>query len=168
MKMKFFFLLTLIFFSFVLQAQTVDSFRIRLLYKEKSLSILTGLSSGQYVFAEIGLSKITSGSDGHHPFMSGYFISNEIKLSDRTVVGPKVGVWAAGGMSGIAMGVNVIYYTDFKNGSLTFRPEVGIGMDLFKIVYGYNLQLTNKSFDRINTNLVSLVCFFKLKKKRSI
>ena len=71
--------------------------------------------------------------------------------------------WIAGGSSAFALGLNMIYYTDFDNGSLVFRPEIGFGLDKFKLVYGYNANLTKNRLDRINKNLVGLTYCFKLK-----
>ena len=64
----------------------------------------------------------------------------------------------------MAMGVNLIYYTDFHNGNLVFRPEIGFGFGNFKFVYGYNAILTKPRLDGINTSLGNIVYCFKLKK----
>ena len=106
---------------------------------------------------------MSSTTIGHHPFSSAYFASTEIKLGDKFIVGPKIGVWATGGSGGMAIGLNMIYYTDFDNSNLVFRPEIGFGLDKFKLVYGYNVKLTKNGLDRINKNLVGLTYCFKLK-----
>lgn len=65
-------------------------------------------------------------------------------------MGPKIGVWIGGGM---AMGLNLIYYTNFDKNSLVCRPEIGMGIEKFKLVYGYNWRWTKSLLLSINTRL---------------
>jgi hypothetical protein len=39
----------------------------------------------------------------------------------------------------LAIGLNVIYVTDFEQGSFIVRPEVGVGVFIGRLVYGYNI-----------------------------
>jgi hypothetical protein len=39
----------------------------------------------------------------------------------------------------LAIGLNVIYITDFNQGSFIVRPEVGVGVFIGRLVYGYNI-----------------------------
>src|SRR5690606_2013571 len=64
-------------------------------------------------------------------------------------------------------GLNTIYYTDFDDGALVFRPEIGFGLSGFKLVYGYNWNLTNKEFRGINSNFVGLTYVLPFKRKKS-
>jgi hypothetical protein len=157
-------LLFLIILSCSLYGQGTDTTRTREVVVNRSISLLTGFSFGKNPFAELGLSKNSNTVVGHHPFSSAYFASTELKLRDRFILGPKIGAWAAGGVGGIAIGLNMIYYTDFDNASLVFRPEIGFGFQNFKFVYGYNAILTNHKLDGINKHLGSVVYCFKLKK----
>ena len=143
---------------------TVNQYNSKSASSEEYISLLTGYNGGTYHFIELGVSVNRYSIVGTHPISMAYFISNEIKLDNKIVIGPKVGLWAAGGAAGTGIGLNLIYYTDFDNSSLRLRPEVGIGPGPFKIAYGYNIALTNKSFERINTHNASLVVFWKLKK----
>jgi hypothetical protein len=130
---------------------------------KKDFSILTGYNQGKYGFADIGLA-INHYGTNRHPFSLDYFISNEIKLDKDLIIGPKIGVWLAGGF---AMGLNLIYYTDFDKNSLVFRPEVGIGIDKAKLVYGYNWHWTN-SLTNINQHQIGLTYCFTLKRLKNI
>jgi hypothetical protein len=155
-------LLTILFFS--AQGQVTDTAKAREIIVKRSVRLLTGVTFGKNIFFDIGVSKNSKTVVGHHPFSSAYFASTELKFGDKFIIGPKIGAWAAGGVGGISMGLNMIYYTDFHNGSLTFRPEIGIGFQNFKLVYGYNAILTRDKLDGINRNLGSVVYCFKLKK----
>ena len=163
MKNKFQLLFLLALVSFSLQAQVTDTTKHKDIILKRSLCLLTGYSLGTYSYADIGLAKLSSTTIGHHPFSSASFVSTEIKLGDKFIVGPKIGVWAAGGSGAMVIGLNMIYYTDFDNSSLVFRPEIGFGLNNFKLVYGYNANLTKYRLDRINKSLVGLTYCFKLK-----
>lgn len=163
MKNKFQLLLLLTLVSFSLQAQVTDSTKRNDIILKRSFCLLTGYSQGTYSYADIGFAKLSRTTLGHHLFSFAYFSSTEIKLGGKFIIGPKIGVWAAGGSGALAIGLNMIYYTDFDNGSLVFRPEIGFGIQNFKIVYGYNANLTKYRLDRINKSLVSFTYCLKLK-----
>lgn len=128
---------------------------------DKYLSLLLGYNFWSNHFLEVGLAHNQLDVQGPHPFGFNYFLSTEIKIDNELVLGPKIGFWAG---NGFGMGVNIIYYTDFENSALRFRPEIGVGLSRFKIVYGYNLLLTNKDFDKINKSNISLMLLLQLKK----
>jgi hypothetical protein len=145
------------------QSQTPDTSSYLYAYsKKKDFSLLIGYNQGNFGFADVGLAVNMYGTN-RHPFSVNYFISNEIKVSDKTVIGPKIGAWVAGGF---AMGLNLIYYTDFERASIVFRPEIGIGIEKAKLVYGYNAKF-NSSFEGINRHLVGLTYCFTLKRLKS-
>jgi hypothetical protein len=162
-----YFLTILIFFglAFSGQSQTTDSDLqnwTKATYK-KELSLLIGYNQGKYGFADIGLA-INHYGTNRHPFSLDYFVSNEIKIDKDLMIGPKVGVWVAGGF---AMGLNLIYYTDFDKSSLVLRPEIGIGIEKVKFVYGYNWRWT-KSLININQHQVGLTYCFTLMRLTNI
>ena len=128
---------------------------------EKNLSILGGYNFWNNHFAETGVAINHFRIVGHHPADVAYFISNEIKIDNKLILGPKIGIWFGGG---IIWGLNLIYYTDFNQSSLRFRPEIGLGLGQFKFVYGYNIPVTNKNFEGINKNNISIVILFNVKK----
>ena len=122
------------------------------LYMKKSLVLVSGYHLHQHHFGEIGIGIMNDGIVGHHPSTTVYELSNELKFSQDFVWGLKTGAWIGGGVAGMNMGFNLINYTDFKENTLRFRPEIGMGFGIFRLVYGYNLTLTNKGFKGINTH----------------
>jgi hypothetical protein len=68
----------------------------------------------------------------------------------------------------MAMGINLIYYTDFEQSSLRLRPEIGIGFGRWKVFYGYNIPLTNRSFEGINRNTFGFTVLFGVKQTKHI
>jgi len=155
----------LLFSSTFLYAQRADTVSGSSLKKE--LCLLTGVGYSKHAFIDLGVSSNRFGTIGHHPFASAFFASSELHFGSKIVIGPKVGAWASGGVGGIAMGVNMIYYSDFEKGSLVFKPEIGFGQSKFKLTYGYNARLTNTSFDRIPKNVVEATYCFRLKARGS-
>ncbi|SMC53088.1 hypothetical protein [Moheibacter sediminis] len=140
-----------------------DSVRIIRLQNEKHIGVLASFNQGRYSFGEIGMSFLRHTLVGHHSFSSAYFFSSEFRLGDKLIVGPKIGVWSAGGMGGTAFGLNMMYYTDFDDGAFVLRPEIGFGMFNFKLVYGYNWNLTNKDFREINTHFAGITYSFPIR-----
>ena len=139
----------------------------RLYYKShqiKFLSLLAGYNFNKYNYLEIGIAKNTFGVVGPHPASSAYFVSVEVRPVHKFVMAPKIGGWFAGGLGGIAMGVNLLYYTNFNSGSLRFRPEIGLGIEGFKFVYGYNIALSNSAFGDVNKSNFGIVGLIPLKK----
>ncbi len=164
MKMKLQLLLLLTIFYFSAHGQVTDTTKAREIIVKRSVGLLTGVTFGKNTFFDIGVSKNSNTVVGHHPFSSAYFASTELKFGDKFILGPKIGAWAAGGVSGMALGLNMIYYTDFDNASLVFRPEIGFGFQRFKIVYGYNAILTRHKLEEVNRNLGSVIYCFRIKK----
>ncbi len=136
--------------------------------QERYVSILTGYNFWQNHYGELGIAIHQYGRIGHHPTAWAYFISSEIKLGDKMVVGPKIGAWIAGGSAGVCMGLNVIYYTDFEESTLRFRPEIGMGLGKWKVVYGYNIPITNKKYELVNTHTIGIAVVFGAKKIKTI
>jgi hypothetical protein len=159
-----FLILLLVFICLTGHSQTKDSGEYRKGYMEKELGLLIGANVGHSGLLEIGLSKVAYGSDGHHPLGYGYFISNEVKLSGKFIMGPKIGVYFAGGSSAMGFGCDLIYYTDFDKGSLTLRPDIGFSVSKFRIAYGYNFKMTNKDFAGINRGVLHISYSIRLKK----
>jgi hypothetical protein len=144
--------------------------RQRYLIEQTSyLSLLVGFNFWKENYGELGIAYNKYGTLGHHPMATAVFFSNEFKIdATKTVIGPKIGVWAAGGSGIIAMGLNLIYYTDFDEGTLRFRPEIGMGVNGFKVVYGYNIAVNSKSSILINDHNIGIVGLFKWKKLKTI
>lgn len=156
MKTQLIFILMLIFsvksFSQINDSIAVsDSIQTEINVKEQnSFGIITSFYLGKYSYGEVGFSysKYVHGLFGIH-----HFISSEFKLGDKFVMGPKIGVWVG---SGMAFGLNAIYYTDFDDDALIFRPEIGFGIGGLKVIYGYNWNLTNRDFELINSHIFGI------------
>ena len=118
-------------------------------------------------FAEVGIANYIEKTTGYHPFSATYFVSTELNAftENKCVIGPKVGAWASGGAGAISIGANVIYYTDFHNFTLKFRPEIGVGIRRARIVYGYNLSLINKNFEGISNHVIGINYLIRVHKK---
>lgn len=160
MKYRKFILLLLIVLPTLTFSQSNDTTSFSKL-GDKYLSVLVGYNFWNNHFVELGLAYNQLNMQGHHAFGYHYFVSSEVKIDSDLVLGPKVGVWFGGGLG---IGLNLIYYTDFDNSALRFRPEIGIGLSRFKIVYGHNISLTNKDFEKINKSNIGLVLLFGIKK----
>ncbi|MFC4164916.1 hypothetical protein ACFOWU_14715 [Epilithonimonas zeae] len=65
----------------------------------------------------------------------------------------------------MALGANLIYFTDFKNSNLYFRPEIGFGLMRVKVIYGYNVRITNNFLDGIPKSNIGIVYLVPTKKK---
>jgi hypothetical protein len=135
---------------------------------ERHISVLTGFNFWSNFYGELGLSINQYGRVGHHPAAWAYFISNEIKIDNKILIGPKIGVWAGGGVGGMAMGLNLIYYSDFEQSSFRIRPEIGMGFGRWKVVYGYNIPLTNKNFEGVNKSNIGIALMVGVKKIKTI
>jgi hypothetical protein len=172
MSPRYLFLL-LIFFSIRATAGISDTNAVKqhtipetLLHPQQRISLVAGYN---YFFgngyAELGIARNSFGGHGHHPFGMAGFVSSEFWADkNRTVIGSKIGCWAAGGASAMALGANLIYYTDFSASSFRFRPEVGLGFEVFKITYGYNLAINNPNFDGVGKHSISAALLIGLKK----
>lgn len=112
-----------------------------------------GYNVWAYHFAEVGFAIAHTEKQDYKIVETNIYLTSEIKLDDKLMIGPKAGIWI-GTMTGA--GFNTTYYTDFNNGALCIKPEMGIGMSRFKFTYGYNFNLTNKEFNRFNGHVISL------------
>ncbi len=158
-----------------LHAQIKDSALVRTPIKTaEEFGLLVAFNQGSSRgYGEIGFSKNICVFDGHHPTGIAITMSSEIQNvrvinskiggTDETVVAPKISAWAAGGASAIAMGINELYYTNFKVGCAVIRPEIGFGIEKFKLVYGYNIVVTNRGFIPIDKHIITIAYCFKLK-----
>ncbi|MBL7807729.1 MAG: hypothetical protein JNN28_07945 [Saprospiraceae bacterium] len=147
---------------------TLGVYRYRGTDQKQYISILTGYHYRKSHFAELGIAVNRYGRKGRHPVAWAYFVSSEVKLDKQPIIGPKIGAWAAGGQSIMALGINLIYYTDFEQSSLRLRPEIGIGLGRFKVFYGYNIPITNRDFEGINRNVFGMAVLFGVKQTKHI
>lgn len=111
-------------------------------FKNSFKSVFVGYNFKKQHYFELGFMSVKDIGSGHHPFGIVKSISSEIKINPSVVFGPKLSLWAYGGSSIIAMGINAIDYFDTNgNNSFVFRPDIGVGVFGIKIVYGWNIPL---------------------------
>lgn len=91
-----------------------------------------------------------------------YLGSEFLFQEEETIIGPKFSLWSISFLGIISSGYNLIYYTDFKEGSFQFRPEIGLGYKGVKLSYGYNIPISNKHFGGISRNSISIALFLRL------
>jgi hypothetical protein len=135
---------------------------------EKDFSLLLGYNLGSYHFPEIGFALNERTIAGHHPFAKAVYASCEIRAgAGKPVIGPKIGAWVGGGAAGMALGLAAVGYTDLSEFALRLRPEIGIGFDLFKVTYGYNIPLGNADFVRVNRHQLSVALLIPFDRERN-
>ncbi|OQP66506.1 hypothetical protein A3860_13555 [Niastella vici] len=145
-------------------SQETDTFDLHKTVIKKSIQLVTGFTFGRSKYVEIGIAKNSYAIVGHHPSSNTIFASTEMKFGQKFIIGPKIGCWAGGGVAGMAMGASMIYYTDFDDGTLVFRPDIGFGFAHFKFVYGYNFRLTKNKLAEIDYSVGSIFIGIGIKK----
>lgn len=145
-----------------------DTLYLDSIYYESTSSngILIGLNYWKNPFFEFGYGFANYGVMWNHWSFNNLYIGSEVGIANKQIVlGPKISVWANGGSSAGALGLNLIEYTDFNESTLVFRPEIGMGMGKFKLVYGYNVKFYNKNFKYISKNNLNLIFYIDTKIK---
>jgi hypothetical protein len=125
-------------------------------YREFKITPRVGISYQKNIFSEFGISfnKYTVGFEKNGKYSNfeiglfGGYISSEILIrTDKTLIGPKIGIEFAGigATAGGAYGLELNYFSDFDKNSLAITPKVGIPLGIIEIFYGYSFFL-NKDF----------------------
>jgi hypothetical protein len=132
--------------------------------KIKEYCLQVGLGYGKSPVIDCGFSLYNyTVSKRHRYFWAPFSISTEVQLDKDRLIAFKTGSWAGGGATHLAIGMDWIYYTDFTEGSIVFRPQAGFVFRHIKLTYGYNARVTNTSFDKVARNVVNASLFIKLK-----
>ena len=135
--------------------------------QKKSLAIVTGYYYYGSSAGELGISLFNSDYIQIHPFWGSLYVSSEFFYNQKLLVSPKIGAWASGGSAPLNMGLSFVYFTDFSQSTLLFRPEIGVGFDKFRLYYGRNMRITNTNFNFISRNLLGVNMLFNAKKLRA-
>ncbi|TAE09496.1 MAG: hypothetical protein EAZ95_15930 [Bacteroidetes bacterium] len=103
-------------------------------------------------YIEIGYNNSTLlSSQGFYNFTT-YGLGTEILIGKKTIVGFKASAWRAV-MPLVGLGINGIFYTDFRQGNIKIRPEILFGAQPFKLSFGVNIPfLWNNRFERLKDN----------------
>lgn len=166
--MRFFIFCFVLFYVFNIFSQVQEDTN-SVMYKsgqyQTSLSLLTGFHYWRYAVVEIGIASNTSGLDFIHAYERTRYLSNEIWINEKPVIGLKAGIRAAGGFASLSENLNLIYYTDFSKGTLRIRPEYGIWFAYMNmlVAYCYNFALINKNYPKINRHNISFIFPWKIK-----
>ena len=123
--------------------------------KTKEWDLKTGYTYQKQHSAELGIARTNYGVNGYHPYFMETSAGAEFLFGEDFILGPKMAFRLSGGQ---AMGINLIAYTDFTNTEVVFRPDIGVGMYSFALVYGYNFRL-NKAGLNMNRHLFSLIFY---------
>jgi hypothetical protein len=146
----------------VMDTLTTPAYYRYVTHSQRYFSILTGYNFGKEDFAELGISLNTKRRKRSNTGGTAWFLSDELKVRNKFIMGPKIGVWTG---NGLAAGMSLIYYTDLESQScLRLRPEIGVGDHSWKLTYGYNIPLNNSSFAGIDKHVVSLSILWKAAK----
>lgn len=165
--MKLLFVLICCFILSTSFAQT-DSLTIPpFIYMERHLSVITGYHGFKHHYGEIGFAIHDNGVVSHHPIATTFGLSTEILLNnDESIVGNKLSLWLSGGQT---MGFNLIHYSNFSGSNhLAFRPEWGIGFDIFRVYYGYNFKLINDRISQIPSHNFGVNVLINVKHLKTI
>ena len=139
---------------------------------EKSYGLTLGLNIGKKSSGlEFGFGKMSKGLIGHHMINSGVYLGAEFLGSDsidNAVIAPKFSLWSDGGSSLGAIGLDLIYYSSKNNGQFRVRPQVGLGLMGFEIVYGYNIRFGQEKVNWINDHNIKIIYSFGVFDKKKV
>jgi hypothetical protein len=113
----------------------------------KANSFKVGYSYSSFHSVEIGIQWLhLIGSYCDHFGTSGFTAGNEFVFDKGLIFGPKLSYEAHFLFLGTRL--NSTYYTsNFREGSLKIRPEIGISLlGYFNIFYGYTFNITNQNY----------------------
>jgi len=130
---------------------------------ENHVFVNIGYSQWKYGFGEIGIGS-GSGFDDVDGILtlSGLYLGSEFKLNaSNFILGPKLQYSITMVLTNV--GLNCIYYTDFKYGEFYLRPQIGIGLGrFFDLTYGYNFPISgDRMASEVNDHTVSLIIHLK-------
>lgn len=116
--------------------------------------ITPGLYFSNHFTGGLSVSKAYSWSSGG-PGFGGHLYGAGIEFSSdggKMIAAPKL--FYEGYLTLILVRAGLIDYTDFRNSSIKFRPEIGISFDgTLSVTYGYNFALTHKDFFPLQNSL---------------
>ena len=95
-----------------------------------------------------------------------YVSSEFVFYPNKMLIAPKIGMNM--GISFVNFSYsNFLYYTDFKEGAFSYRPEIGVSLWGGRLYYGYNIPISNKDFLKNNRHQIGLNCLIKIGKIQS-
>lgn len=101
----------------------------------------------RYHLLEIKFDKLQF--DGYHGHSSNWYLGAEVGLNtDKFLVAPKVG--GALSYGPIALGGEVVCYTNFSTSTLRLIPFMGLEFHRLRLSLNPHVSLTNKDFEFLN------------------
>lgn len=126
--------------------------------------ISLGFSGAGYLYGELGYFRSHIFEAGFPLVATTLNVAMEISHRDQFLLAPKI----QGRIyySFFTGALSILYYTDTKDkSSLRLRPELGIGLWNFDLMYGYNLRLYQNEFTRLNKHQIGIRFYLKAKRK---
>ncbi|MDX2306228.1 MAG: leucine-rich repeat domain-containing protein [Microscillaceae bacterium] len=118
-------------------------------YEGNLWGLMLGFQQGKFSVGELGIVRAFK----KDIFVLATAASAEINFNGK-MSAAKLSVWG-NGLTIFSLGLHGMYYLDESNNSFALRPEVGIGLSMWSVNYGYNI-LFSKGSQNINKHLVSL------------
>ncbi len=136
--------------------------------KSKGFGLNLGVGYNTATYLDFGFAYGAKDKFGIGTLQSTLYAGSEfIFKDDKLIYGPKIASWTIGVLGVLSTGYNLIYYTDFQDGSWQFRPELGLGYKTVKLNYGYNIPINNRTFGNLSRHTFSLVWYLNLKTVKS-
>ncbi|MEO5930364.1 MAG: hypothetical protein ABIR47_10570 [Candidatus Kapaibacterium sp.] len=124
-----------------------------------------GLHSGSAFFMEMGLGiahRISFGPCGGGDVgFNGYTVSALFSPGSHPQAGVQGTVWFDAPL--LAAGMNLAYYTDFNQGTLRLKPELGVGLLVARLVYSLSIPITNGGYSGIGMHQLSLRAYIPIR-----
>ncbi len=135
--------------------------------------LILGYHYFDYHYIQLGVGSVTSSLiypklgarfAATGPIWQSISMSIEARVGDSLLIAPQLSYWAndifaLSGFVNFKYGINLITYTDTKDGNLVIRPELGL-VNYFDwlpfkggyidLVYGYNITVLNPGFEGFN------------------
>ena len=125
--------------------------------KNTSTYPLIGYNGGRCHFGELGIERGYYRDSDLYERLIAYHFSLVVGHHEQLILAPKLGGYLIGGPKNLAVGINVIDYTNFEENVVRILPEVGLGVRNFKLMYGYHLAIDGKDAAFSNTHNFSLI-----------
>lgn len=136
----------------------LNPFKDKKLYQRNDGAII-GLQRGSGVSLELGYEAHWRKISWSNPTIVGATGNLEYDFTNN-VMGYKLGAWMKRGRVNLTYGANLVYFSDFKEGSkYGINPVIGFRLAGFHFINGYNLLAGSGDFKN-NTLYVSLRYYF--------
>jgi len=85
-----------------------------------------------------------------------WYSGTEIGVANTSfpLIAPKIGGYFSG--MGMVLGSEVVYYTDFREGTLRYVPYFGIGGNRAKLSIQPQIRISNRSFEPLNRGQLNI------------